>query len=123
MTSKFIGLALAGAALIGGPAAAHHAFNMYDNTKVEFTGVVKSFTWQNPHAMLDVEAAMPGGKTELWQVELSAPNIIGRRGWSKTSLKVGDKVPMVIHPMKDGSRYGLMMNVTLPNGQILTDKR
>jgi hypothetical protein len=123
MRSRHLGLALVAAAMIAGPAAAHHAFNMYDNSKVELKGTVKTFTWQNPHAMVDYEAVGTGGKTELWQVELSAPNIIGRRGWSKHSLKAGDKVPMVIHPMKDGSKYGLLMTVTLPDGQVLTDKR
>ena len=64
----------------------------------------------------------PAGATEDWTVELSAPNIIGRRGWSKTSLKPGDKVPVVIHPMKDGTKYGLMVSVTDPQGHVLKDK-
>ena len=59
---------------------------------------------------------------ENWTVELSAPNIIGRRGWSKYSLKAGDKLPIVIHPMKDGSNYGLMVSVTYPDGHVLKDK-
>jgi hypothetical protein len=118
-------LALSALALlaVAGTASAHHAFNMYDNEKyLPLTGVVKSFTWKNPHAMLELATMGPTGAPESWTVELSAPNIIGRRGWSKDSLKVGDKVPMMIHPMKDGTKYGLMVSVTVPAGQVLKDK-
>ncbi len=127
MTAKKLGLtamaAAAALAAMGGPASAHHAFSMYDNVGyVSLTGTVKKFTWQNPHAMLDLEVAMPEGGTKTWSVELSAPNIIGRRGWSKTSLTVGQRVPVVIHAMKDGSLHGLMVRVTLPDGTVLKDK-
>ena len=116
-------LLCAAAAAIAAPASAHHAFNMYENGKyVTLNGTVKNFVWRNPHAMVDVAVAGPGGREELWNVELSAPNIIGRRGWSRASLKPGDKVPMVIKPMKDGSKYGLLVSVTTPAGQVLKDK-
>ena len=117
-------LALCALALLAAAqsASAHHAFNMYDNEKyLPLTGTVKSFTWKNPHAMLELEAAGPGGATESWTVELSAPNIIGRRGWSRDSLKAGEKIPLTIHPMKDGTKYGLMVSVTV-DGQVLKDK-
>ena len=106
-----------------GSATAHHAFNMYDNEKyLPLTGVVKSFTWHNPHAMLELEIPATATSPETaWTVELSAPNIIGRRGWSRDSLKVGEKVPLTIHPMKDGTKYGLMVSVTV-DGQVLKDK-
>ncbi len=118
-------LALCALALMAaaGSASAHHAFNMYDNEKyLPLTGVVKSFTWKNPHAMIEFVAAMPDGTTQSWMVECSAPNIIGRRGWNKDSLKADDKVPLTIHPMKDGSKYGLLVTVTRPDGQTLKDK-
>lgn len=121
MTLRPLALAALTAAALAGaaPASAHHAFNMYENEKyVPLTGVVKAFTWKNPHAMLTLQV----GAGEEWTVELSAPNIIGRRGWSKDSLKVGDKVPVVIHPMKDGSRYGLMVSATDAAGHVLKDK-
>ena len=111
------------AALVAGQASAHHAFNMYDNSKyLSLTGVVKTWTWKNPHAVIELEVAGAGGAAEMWTVECSAPNIIGRRGWSKASLKVGDKVPVTIHQMKDGSKYGLMVSVTTPSGAVLKDK-
>jgi hypothetical protein len=108
--------------LVASAADAHHAFNMYDGTVVSLTGTVKSWIWKNPHAMMDLVATMPDGSTQTWQIELSAPNIIGRRGWNKDSVKVGDKLPVTIHPMKDGSKYGLLMTATKADGSVLKDK-
>jgi hypothetical protein len=118
-------MALSALALLAtaGSASAHHAFNMYDNDKyVPLNGTVKSFTWHNPHAMLEMTIPAANGQPEqAWTVELSAPNIIGRRGWSRDSIKVGEKIPVTIHPMKDGSRYGLMVSAAV-NGHVLKDK-
>ncbi len=122
MKLRILALGVIGAAALAGSADAHHSFAMYDSTKyTALQGVVKSYSWRNPHAMLEFVALTPAGE-ETWSVELSAPNIIGRRGWSAKSLKAGDKIPLVLHPMKDGTKFGLMVSVTLPNGQVLKDK-
>ena len=123
MKARKLGLLALALATVATSASAHHAFNMYDNSQyTKLQGVVKSFTWHNPHAMIDFVATLPDGSEQVWSVECSAPNIIGRRGWSATSLKAGDKVPLTLHPMKDGTKYGLMVSVTLPDGKILKDK-
>ena len=112
-------LAVAAAA----PASAHHAFNMYQNDRyVTLSGTVKTWTWKNPHAMIDFVTDAGGGKTDAWSVECSSPNIIGRRGWSMESLHVGDHLTLTLHPMKDGSKYGLMVSVITPKGETLKDK-
>ena len=123
MTRKaLLALAVATAAAAS-PAFAHHAFNMYDNSKyVNLTGTVKTWTWKNPHAMIDFVVDKPGGGTELWSIECSSPNIIGRKGWSVDSIKVGDKMPITVHQMKDGSLYALMVKATTPRGETLKDK-
>ncbi|MDB5458943.1 MAG: hypothetical protein JWO72_684 [Caulobacteraceae bacterium] len=116
-------VAAAAAAFAAGPASAHHAFNMYDNARYEtVTGTVKTWTWKNPHAMIDFVVANPDGKMVTWSVECSSPNIIGRKGWSQDSLKVGDRMSITLHPMKDGSLYGLMVKTTTPRGETLKDK-
>ncbi|MFT3906852.1 MAG: DUF6152 family protein [Steroidobacteraceae bacterium] len=117
---------LAATALLGGyaiGASAHHAFNMYDNSKyVKLEGTVQSYSWKNPHVMIDYVVAGANGEMETWSIECSSPNIIGRRGWTPTSIKAGDKIPMVIHPMKDGRRIALTVSATLPDGTVLKDK-
>lgn len=111
--------AFAAALLAAAPAFAHHAFNMYENDRyVTMTGTVKTWTWKNPHAMIDFVT----DKGETWSVECSSPNIIGRRGWSMDSLHVGDHLTLTLHPMKDGSKYGLTVSVITPKGATLKDK-
>jgi len=111
------GALLAGAVLLGGGAAsAHHSFAMFDqNRQVSIAGTVKSFQWTNPHAFIELEA--PDGK--LWSVELNSPNNLVRQGWKRTALKPGDKVTVVLNPLRDGQAGGLFNAVTLPSGQVL----
>jgi hypothetical protein len=112
--------ALCGAAgvLLVAPAAAfaHHSFAMFDQTKqVTINGIVRDFQWTNPHAFIEVEDAQ--GKT--WGVELNSPNNLVRQGWKRTVLAPGDKVSVVINPLRDGRPGGLFNAVTLPDGHVL----
>ena len=111
------GAILAGALLSSaGGAWAHHSFAMFDQTRqVSVTGTVKSFEWTNPHAWIEVEAA--DGK--VYGVELNSPNNLVRQGWKRTALKQGDKVTVVLNPLRDGRPGGLFNAVTLPSGQVL----
>jgi uncharacterized cupredoxin-like copper-binding protein len=116
-------VSLAAALAVAGGAFAHHAFNMYDNSKyVPLSGTVKTYVWKNPHVMIDFVATAADGSADPWSIECSSPNIIGRHGWNSTSLKPGDKVNLVVHPMKDGSHIALMVKVTTPAGEVLKDK-
>jgi hypothetical protein len=112
--------ALAMAALISGIAAvtvayAHHSYAMYDSTKeVKLTGVVKSFQWTNPHSWIELVT-----DSGIWSVELGSPNILKRSGWSRDSLKPGDKATISINPLKDGTKGGTYLQVVLASGQTL----
>ena len=117
MIAAVAGVLVAGAALLGGGiASAHHSFAMFDQARqVSITGTVKNFQWTNPHAFIELEA--PDGK--LWSVELNSPNNLVRQGWKRTALKPGDKVTVVLNPLRDGQNGGLFNAVTLPSGQVL----
>ncbi|HEY5412448.1 MAG TPA: DUF6152 family protein [Caulobacteraceae bacterium] len=117
---KMIGAAgafLAGVIVLsGGTAFAHHSFAMFDQSKqVSIAGTVKSFEWTNPHAFIELQG--PDGK--LWSVELNSPNNLVRQGWKRTALKPGDKVTVILNPLRDGQNGGLFDAVTLPSGQVL----
>ena len=45
--------------------------------------------------------------------------ISGRRGWTKNSLRPGDKVSIVVRPMRDGSPGGMFVRATLADGREL----
>ena len=76
------------------PAAAHHAFSLeYDASKpVKFDGVVTKVEWTNPHARVYVDVADGSGKVVNWNLELASLSALIRNGWTRNSLKVGEKV-------------------------------
>jgi hypothetical protein len=59
------------------------------------------------------------GKEVEWSIEGGSPNNLARKGWSRNVMKAGDKITIVIHPLKNGEHGGSLMKVTV-NGQTLT---
>ena len=45
-----------------------------------------------------------------------------RRGWRPSSLKAGDKVTVVLNPLRDGTKGGRIVSVTTPDGKVLTER-
>jgi hypothetical protein len=105
----------------GRSASAHHSFAMFDMDRtVTLQAVVKEVQWANPHVWIDLVVASPGGGTETWGIEAGATRTLLRQGWKRDSLKPGDKVTVELHPMRNGSKAGSLIKVTLPDGQVLT---
>ena len=103
------------------PAFAHHSFAMFDMSKsVTLEGTIKQFDWTNPHTFVWVNVVNGKGETETWGIEGQSPNFLGRRGWSKNTVKPGDKVSVVISPLKDGRTGGMFRSMTLPTGKLIT---
>ena len=114
-------LLTAGTSFSSGVALAHHSFAMFDQERtVEIKGTVKDYQWTQPHVWLDVMVMNKQGKLERWGIENQSPAILFERGWRIQSLKVGDKVTVQLHPMKDGTNGGVVMRVTLPDGKVLS---
>ena len=110
----------AAAMLAAAPATAHHSYTMFDLGKeATLTGTVQEFQWTAPHAWIELNVAARKGSPELWSIEGMSPNYLARRGWSRHSLKPGDKVSVVIHPLKDGARGGTVVRVILQDGRVL----
>ena len=101
------------------PALAHHSFAMFDMTQEKtVSGTVTDFQWTNPHSWIWLEVPTAGGASEQWGVEGMSPNFLERRGWPQNTLKVGDKVTVVVHPVKNGGKGGSFVRVTLPDGTV-----
>ncbi len=107
-------------ALAAGAADAHHSFAAFDRERsVVLTGTVKEFQWTNPHAWIQV--LVPEGESgqKEWSIECGSPNMMTRQGWKSRTLKAGDKIALVMHPMVNGSPSGSLVSVTLADGQVL----
>ena len=116
-------LVLTGTIATPPPLAAHHSNVAYEVTKViTVTGVVKSFEWVNPHTWLHLVVQDEKGAMAEWAAEGRAPGILLRAGWTRTSLKPGEKVTVDMSPAKDGSKVAIIARVTKADGTILSNQ-
>jgi hypothetical protein len=107
------------AMLTANSALAHHSFAMFDQSKsVTLQGTVKDFRWTNPHVFIQLLVKTEGGSEAEWSIEMTSPEHLARVGWRPGTLKPGDKVTLVIHPMRDGSTGGQYLSGTGPDGPL-----
>ena len=113
---RFFLFVVATAGLLAVPAAAHHSAAMFDAGKrVTLTGTVKEFQWTSPHCwiqLLVTDPARPKVAPVEWGIEMDNPVGLSRHGWKRGSLKPGDTIVVVAHPLRDGSRGGQVVSVT-----------
>jgi hypothetical protein len=105
------------------PLGAHHSMAMFEEDpakRVTLTGAVVEWHWANPHCLLELEVPGEGGQKVRWVVETSNPLDMTNRGWSRSSLKPGDQVSVLTRPMKNGKPLGLIVQVQLADGRVLT---
>ncbi len=114
---------LIGAALVFAAAAqAHHSFAMFDSEKQQtIEGELKEFQWTNPHIWIQMNVTGADGKVVEYSIEGGSPNNLRRLGWTRDSMKPGDKIVMTMNPMKDGSPGGSFVRATV-NGQPLPSR-
>jgi len=102
-----------------GMVLAHHSTAAYDYTKtLTLTGEVRDFQWSNPHCYIQLLVADAGGQRE-WSIESGTPSLNARSGWTKGSVKPGDKVTIVVSPMRDGTSAATLRSITLASGKVL----
>ena len=119
---KKLNLTLAGLGLLAfsTPAFVHHSGAMFDPTKEQtITGIVREFNWTNPHSSFKVEVTDATGNSEIWAVEMNGPQNLMHDGWKRSSIKPGDKITAVVHPLRDGKPGGSYVSVTLADGTVL----
>jgi hypothetical protein len=115
-----IGLAAATLAAAASPALAHHSFAMFDQKKtMTLEATVKEFQWSSPHCWIQILTPNQAGQPQEWGVELGAPPMLNRTGWTFNTLKPGDHVTVVIHPLASGGPSGNLVKITLADGRTL----
>ncbi len=100
--------------------SAHHSPVMFDRSvRKTLVGTVVEFAWTNPHASIQLDVPNEAGGTDRWGVELGSPNSMVRTGWRSSSVKAGDKVTVVVNPLKSGEFGGIFVSITLADGRTL----
>jgi hypothetical protein len=105
--------------LAAGPLAAHHSFtSVFDQDKpVTLTGSVTKIEWMNPHVWFYIDVKDASGNVVNWACETGPPGMLGRNGWKKDSLKLGDTVTVEAFRAKDGSNNASARVVKLADGR------
>ena len=115
MKQVFSVMLVAASAAASWPAHAHHSFAVYDVSKtVTLKGSVKAFQWTNPHCVIWVMAQPEGGgEPQEWSIETTSPGVLTRNGWTRNSIKPGDRVSVEYNPLRDGAHGGRLETITL----------
>jgi hypothetical protein len=116
--------ALVGVLLATAPLLAHHSIASYDLVHgTILDGVVTGFAWENPHAHILLDVALPDGTgedaIEHWAIELESPNLLRHLGWDKDTLKLGDRILVTGGRAKNGSFNLRAVLVQTPDGRKL----
>jgi hypothetical protein len=105
---------------IANPLWAHHSFTMFDMSKhITLVGTVTSFEWTNPHSYIEIDAPDEKGVVKHWSIELGSPSILMQSGWKFSTLKAGEKLTLIINPLKSGQNGGFLSQANLPDGKVL----
>lgn len=111
-------LVAVGLMVVSLPLSAHHGAAEYDNTKtISLQGTVTALQYLNPHALILFNVKDDKGQTADWTAELQSPNLLSRRGWSRSTLKPGDQVVITGHPVKNGVKAMTGQKVVFTDGR------
>lgn len=96
---------------------AHHsavAFNKDESITV--SGEVTRFVWRNPHMAIVMDVTDSAGSPVQWKIEGPGTTVLSKQGFNRSSLAKGDKITVVVNPLKSGKPGGLLQAITLADG-------
>jgi len=102
------------------PMSAHHsAAAEYQSRLVTVRGTVLQFQWRNPHVFINVETRDATGAVQKLLCEANGPGALIENGWTKDTLKPGDKITLEGYPAKYRPNGFKVHAVILPGGRRL----
>jgi hypothetical protein len=107
--------------LLNAPLRAHHGAAAYDlGTPTTLEATVTAFDWRNPHALVHLTVTGKDGTAASWTAETAGLIILHRAGWTRNSLKPGDRVTVVGFAAKNGSGSMILQRIVFADGRELT---
>ena len=99
---------------------AHHSPSaIFDMSKrVAVTGTLTRVDWINPHIVLAIEAKGDGSKVEQWTFQSNPPSWYKSVGLARADFAkaIGHQISVEAVKARDGSLYGYMQKIKLPDG-------
>ena len=97
-----------------GTAFAHHGNVAYQDKPIDLkAGTVTKFLWTNPHSFIMFDVTNDKGEVEHWAVEAGSPSALSPRGWTKNSVKPGEKITVSVRPLKEGKPGGMFVRAQI----------
>jgi len=101
----------------------HHGSADYDvNREVTVEGSVTEWRWSSPHTWVMLKVARSNGPAEAWSGEGPPLNWAEARGWSKTTLKPGETVRLVMYPSRREAHAGLVKRIERGSGDLVVSR-
>jgi len=118
-TPVVVALAILG---LAGVAFAHHGSASYSQQPTTLKNVtVTKVNWGNPHTLVLFDMKDDKGNVQHWIAEANAASAINSAGWTKTAIKPGDVITIVLFAAKSGAPVGRVGKVVLPDGREFGD--
>ena len=103
---------------------AHHSIASFNrDNPVVVEGTVKKFHLANPHAWIFVVVPTEQGATEEWALEGTAGAGLLRAGYTKYTLKPGERVRLLVAPRRDGKPGGEWTRIISVDGKPMQMNR
>ena len=119
MLVRCLAIAAMCAVLSVSPVQAHHSHGNYDTTKwTAMEGKVTELHLLVPHSWLYVEVKDAKGEATVWAMEATGYAGLQRVGVKREDIKLGDRVSVRCHLLKDGSNGCLLGYVTPTHGDM-----
>ena len=107
--------------LVNSSVQGHHSFAVEFTAQRTMTiiGTVAEVWFRNPHVRYYVQVINADKQIENWDVRTSSPSLLVRKGWTKNTISVGDKVVIKGHPGREGRKLLSVISIRLPDGSLL----
>ena len=103
--------------------SAHHSPSaIFDMAKpIAVTGTLTRIDWINPHIVIAMDAKGDGGKVDHWTFESNPPSWYRSVGLARADFAkaVGQTVTVEGARARDGTLFGYMRKIKLPDGTTL----
>lgn len=122
---KILLLAVPAALMLCQSSHAHHAFaaDYEAGNEGTISGVITEVVYKNPHARYYLEVTGDDGARELWDLETMNLMMLGRMGWKRDTIQVGDEVTVTGVLGRNNTRRMSITTVKLPNGRVMSPVR
>jgi hypothetical protein len=89
--------------------------------RITMTGTLTKVDWVNPHIVVNIDVKGEGGAMETWKFESNPPSWFRRVGVARNDFAqaIGQTVTIEMVRAKDGSLYGYLQKITLPDGNSM----